>query len=80
MNPAAQVSAALAAGRDLGLGFDEAWQRVVRGLPRSTPDMDPGAASELAEWRRAIRWAKPYYAAAYRYEQLVAADQEVIAA
>lgn len=72
MTLAAQVAEALRVGRDLGLPFDDTWARAVRALPRATPDMDPGAAAELAEWRQAIRWAKPYYRAAFHYERLVA--------
>lgn len=71
MTLAAQVAHGLRAGRGLGLPFDDAWQRVIRGLPRITPAMAPGDVIELQEWRQAVRWAKPYYRAAYHYEQLV---------
>lgn len=59
MTPSEFVRHALAAYRGEGLPFIEAWSRALQALPR----MDG-----RKEWLNVLRWARPFFEAAYNRE------------
>lgn len=62
MTPAEEMRITLAALREQGAPFSEAWPMAFQRL-RVRAD-DP-AAEEVRDWKLAIDWAKPHFAAAY---------------
>ena len=52
----------LAALREQGMTFSEAWSIAVQ---RIRVRKDDPTATELHDWKVAIKWAEPYFAAAY---------------
>lgn len=57
MRPAELVRRDLAAARERGETFDEAWPRAIRAIPART--------YERAEWISALEWARPAFEHAY---------------
>lgn len=59
MAPSEFVRRALAEYRKEGLPFIEAWSRALQALPRM---------EGRKEWLGVLRWARPFYEAAYNRE------------
>ena len=62
MSPAAEVRATLAELRKRGVPFTKAWPMAIQRI--RAPESDP-TAGEVRDWKLAIRWAEPHFAAAY---------------
>lgn len=61
VTPAQHVRFVLSEHREMGTPFDRAWVQALRSLPK----VPEGQRTEHKEWKRALRWAKPWFRAAY---------------
>lgn len=63
VHPPAHVRVILAEYRRQGIEFEEAWQKALRSLPRGS---DKSTRVYWQEWREILRWAEPWYEAAFK--------------
>jgi hypothetical protein len=62
LDPPRHMRVLLEEHRNRGFTFEVAWEKSFRSLPRGTDDH---GKTFWHDWRKALRWARPHYEAAY---------------
>jgi hypothetical protein len=60
--PPQHVRISLTQHKHLGIPFELAWIKALRSLPKPVCD---DSSLQLKEWQEVLKWAKPWFKAAY---------------